>query len=424
MNRFVDTTLDFLDLSDGRSAEFNPDQERDENGRWTGGGTTGGLVREDVATGKPLFATFYRGTAVGTEEGEHAWLTTDRAQAQNYADAAAKRTGTEPVVTEHKLNASNPIETKSATDIINAGRVPAGHDAVVYWHSGGVAIKSNPNPTPRVWAFIKLPSGRGAEFNPDQERDDHGRWTGGDPQTREYVKIDVYPSDMKDPAVKAAVERVAHRCENVARELGIDPGVIHVVYKEPTPFVVGDKQFKEAGHFDPRDGHIEINAQNTNTDRMSLTMGIAAHEVSHLMYDGAQKQQAAEHQELLALPDSEFKRLLRPDGTVRDGAEAEVRDKYPASWLFAQTTGDSFLGTSHAAQMREENGHSEYAKAYWKVVPPAGPYSVNTAINETVAEVTRFLTHPASWSEAKQPEPKSRWRELALGIMKLHRGRK
>ena len=122
-------------------------------------GTTGGLSREDVATGKPIDATFYRGTATGANESEYAWFTTDEAEAKRYAEAAATRSQSAPVVNTYRLKLANPFETKKGTEILNAQlstlkrlRVD-GFDAMVYWHSGGIAVKSNPNPTPRVWVF-------------------------------------------------------------------------------------------------------------------------------------------------------------------------------------------------------------------------------------------------------------------------------
>src|SRR6202035_2397205 len=104
--------------------------------------------------------------------------------------------------------------------------------------------------------------------------------------------------------------------------------------------------------------------------------GMAAHEVSHLMYNAVIKAQEWEHESIEALPPEEKHRLFKAhtaaDGEVtishaKPEAVEELSATYPASAAWASTWGDRYLTVGEPGQqsMINENGHSAYARAYW-----------------------------------------------------------
>ena len=86
--------------------------------------------------------------------------------------------------------------------------------------------------------------------------------------------IDEY--QVKLVAMKKEV--VTNLAAQVARNLGVDPDIIHVVDKTPPEFTVGGIKFKEGGHFSPSTGQIEINVRNLDAGDTHIIKGIAAHE--------------------------------------------------------------------------------------------------------------------------------------------------
>jgi SPP1 gp7 family putative phage head morphogenesis protein len=239
-------------------------------------------------------------------------------------------------------------------------------------------------------------------------------------------------SGIVDHPQQTNAERVAivtRRCEEVARELGVDPKIVHVVDKEPAAFTVGNQQFHEAGHFDPRTGEIEINARGAYDMRMSVTNGIAAHEVSHAIYDGLRNRQSAEHAEINgysntnSLSATERDRLFLRGSIPRPEQQDEIERRWPVSAMFSRTIGDSTMrGHDLNEQMVKEDGHSAYAKSYWQSDLLQKTGGMDRAVNETLAEVTRYLTHPLSWHEQGNPDPKSPWVTLAKDMMAMQKG--
>lgn len=190
------------------------------------------------------------------------------------------------------------------------------------------------------------------------------------------------------------------------------------------PFKVGNLEFQEAGHFDPSNGEIVINARNSYYPRMSLTNGIVAHEISHAMWDEVQKAQQAEHREMDKLVDDP--RLYKKNGYPRPEAIAELRERFPVSAMIHDTLGDVYLsddGKDSEAkhqQMQDEDGHSAYSRSYWTKEALSQNYSWPRAIDETLAEVTRYLTHPMSWHESGDPKSGSPWVKLSQDVRTMY----
>jgi SPP1 gp7 family putative phage head morphogenesis protein len=214
---------------------------------------------------------------------------------------------------------------------------------------------------------------------------------------------------------------VSRRAEQVADRMGVPPSIIDVVDKEPTPFTVGDRQFREAGHFDPTTRRIEINARNSYDARMSVTNGIAAHEVSHAVYHAAREAQEAEHAQMSTLSAEEYNRLFTKAGYARPETQQEIHDRWPVSAVFYKHLGDALVETEaeqhaspsgdsryfqKATQLAKDDGVTDYSKAYWPQELLKQPGGFTRAINETLAEVARYkiIKESGAW-EGAPPHP-------------------
>jgi len=224
--------------------------------------------------------------------------------------------------------------------------------------------------------------------------------------------------------MKEIVRNVAY---GVAVDMGVDPYIISVVHKEPTEFVVGNKQFREAGHYTPASKLIELNAKNVGYADTPTLKGIVSHEVSHFIYHRLKdeverevdryKMKANHYHDKGS--DWFYERFDQPyrygPQTLKPEWRERVEQEFPASAVWSKLSGgEMFTGISD--EMKAENGHSAYAKSYWQksAVNAAGSY--DKAINETVAEDTRYLLHEknkgkggAGWSEPSKPSPDSQW---------------
>jgi RNA binding exosome subunit len=239
--------------------------------------------------------------------------------------------------------------------------------------------------------------------------------------------------DLKAQTPAMAKEVVTNLATQVAKRLKIDPSIIDVVYKDGQEFTVGDKHFTEAGHYTPSTGRIELNAGNIHYGNASGVKGIVAHEISHAIYHTLKDEAEKEFERYLAKAidphDSDkytewfherfdkgaatnWMRKLKPEYRV------EMVWEFPASAVLAQMSdGEIFSGISE--RMVNENGHSQYAKSYWakEAIAIRGRGTYEIAINETIAEVTRYITYPSSWHLPDQaPQPSSPWVKLTQAM--------
>lgn len=228
------------------------------------------------------------------------------------------------------------------------------------------------------------------KYSPDQPRDDHGRFgESGDGSA-------FAPVNTSRPAREAHLRSVVDTVEN---EMGITDANVRFVWNAPPSFTVGDKVFSEGGHYEAKTegGTIEINASQLGSD-LHAEM-IAAHELTHHAWATVREHQDIEHAAIAALPKDEYNALFSTGGYVRPDKLAEVHEKYPTSAMLAKYIGDSYmeteadqLGLSPFARklktLEEDDGVTEYSKAYW------APEAVNTsggwerAVNETLAELS------------------------------------
>jgi len=261
-----------------------------------------------------------------------------------------------------------------------------------------------------------------------------------DPDFRATLDVMVAAYDAKVAAEKAwkaqespmRVEVITNLSHAVAKDMGVDPSMIHVVDKEPSTFTVGTKEFREGGHYNPATKQIEINARNLAYGDAPAVKGIAAHETSHAIYHQFSDEVESERERYKVLAghyedkgtDWFYERFDQPHRfaapTVKPGMEAQLAREFPASAVWANLhDGRMFTGLSD--KIIKENGHSAYAKSYWtpEAIRVRGHGTYDTAINETVAEVTRWLIAPKSWNEepakASVADGKIRLQSTGLG---------
>ena len=235
------------------------------------------------------------------------------------------------------------------------------------------------------------------------------------------------------------MEVVTNLATAEAQKMGVHPWYINVVDKEPREFTVGDKQFTEGGHFQPWDEMIEINVRNLDYGDAPVVRGMVSHELSHFVYHRVK-----------AIADTEFEKYKAkaidphdsdqytpwhtehferdPDQfggyRVKATSQAVLAAEFPASTaLSLMSGGPQHLFRGITREMVNENGHSAYAKSYWSKDAIAAKHSYESAINETIAEVTRYLHHPRSWHEDHPVNLESPWVKLTSAMHSYYRQR-
>jgi len=290
-----------------------------------------------------------------------------------------------------------------------------------------------------TWESLLTPSASDEELGRRAEALEARRRA--DPDFRATLDVMVAAYDAKVAAEKAwkeqespmRVEVITNLSHAVAKDMGVDPSIIHVVDKEPRAFTVGTKEFREGGHYDTITNQIEINARNLPYGDVPSVQGIAAHEASHAIYNRFKDELKAEDERYKVLSghyndekgtDWFYERFDQPhrfgETTVKPGMREQLAREFPASAVWANLhDGKMFTGLSD--KIIKENGHSAYAKSYWTpdAVRVRGHGTYDTAINETVAEVTRWLVAPKSWNEepakASVADGKIRLQSTGLG---------
>jgi hypothetical protein len=248
------------------------------------------------------------------------------------------------------------------------------------------------------------------------------------------AKADEAQAALKAQAPAMQKEVIGNLAHEVAKRMGVDPHIIDVVHEAPREFDVGNKHFTEAAHYNPETGRVQLNAANISYAAPEVK-GIVAHELSHHIYHSLKNASEVEFQRYLSLATavdgqsytSWYRERFAMAGTVRREMrlKPEYREEFarlfPASMAFAALGGgDPFKGI--AKEMVQENGHSEYAKSYWLKEAVAQRGSYESAINETIAEVTRWFESPSSWHAPDHPpSPTSPWVTLTKSMHQWYR---
>lgn len=205
---------------------------------------------------------------------------------------------------------------------------------------------------------------RTAEFNPNQPRDEHGRWTDGDSGTADW-RTDKF-IDSNGYIQNAEMGQLATM---IARSHGFKGEIVVKDYDKS--FEVGGRKFHEAGHYSPSDGDITLRREAMKSMQTSTFEGIIAHEVAHDAFHstyGVAEEYSYNY-----------------EGFEKLGPSAELYTHIK----------------EHSEELRARDGISDYSEAYWKEVAALEAVddindqlyddTFKRAVNETLAETAKYL---------------------------------
>lgn len=252
---------------------------------------------------------------------------------------------------------------------------------------------------------------------------------------------------------KGARDEVAR----VAAALQFPVDRIAVVDQEPKPFEVGGRQWKEAGHYNPTTGQVQINLQGLHRDFAALTM-VSAHEIAHAKWEVFYSALQRESRQTMNWARTNEK-AFRMNGDIRPEYASAFKRMFPAHAAIADTWGHGYMSQTLGQKMQSDDGFTDYSKAYWAPVSMRTPgfsrknylgedfyYGPMTkAMNETLAEVAGWQAnqkrratslrsqyramapHVAAAERAAQQRyreidaPSKEWRRLAARINAFYR---
>ena len=222
---------------------------------------------------------------------------------------------------------------------------------------------------------------RNAEFDPNQARDEHGRWTDGG------------TSHSAAPQGTGKVDLVKERVlRKLANELEFPNEKFKIEAYDKT-FKVGDKDFNSGGFFRPSTGEITLNANSLERISTADATALLAHEVMHRDFN-------------------DVANVLELEGGGMPSSNP-LRDDVPG----VQTILDAF-GEDGELYMRDD-GITSYSRAYWNKAKKLAASdetddfnnAFTAAMNETLAEISKTDMH-ARQMRFVGSKPTSRWRQL------------
>lgn len=219
----------------------------------------------------------------------------------------------------------------------------------------------------------------------------------------------------------------------LATELGFDPANLRIIKEfNPREFETGGRMWKEGGHYDPRTGFIQVNIARMSG--MALAQALA-HEAAHARFEVFQTALARERHQLDAwkpagVDDTRWKLPIRADGEVLPQFREEFRARFPVHAAIEDTWGHAYTSKGVWQKMVEEDGFTDYSKAYWKDAAPGGILGTTTnylgqtrvvarqerAMDETLAEVASWQLRRRYPGREFGPAPAPRWRKFAAQV--------
>jgi len=227
-------------------------------------------------------------------------------------------------------------------------------------------------------------------FNPDQERDDHGRWTGGGATAPEGQPVGEHPhiAIAENNPQAENVRRMSIMVENVSKNLGFPPTRI-TISDEDKKFMLNGKEYFYAGGADLQSGEVTLYSGHLDA---ASTEPTTAHEIMHEKFQDFMNDYGKERDEVFKdpgpppNPNSEniWERrggsdaVMKPDGTLREG----YAEKYPLYQRMAE------FDKAHSTEdLSKSDGITNYSKEWWKAWNE-GTAHTEQAMHETLAEMS------------------------------------
>jgi hypothetical protein len=210
-------------------------------------------------------------------------------------------------------------------------------------------------------------------FNPDQPRDEHGRWAG-------EGAVDRPDLGMTDEQIKPHIKKVC-------KDLGYDKDKVSIV-RGDRPFQVAGKEYQTAGLAHLDSGKVEVYGDHVREDSVD---GLMAHEIEHQKFQNALNQYNKDYDDILANP------VADDYGDKYPALSPPYDEKYPAYSKMEEAY------KRHSAEdFAETDGVSEYSEQYWKGYRE-GNVRHETAMHETLAEMSRIKYETGKFPEHTGP---------------------
>ena len=447
------------------ATKFDPDEPRDESGRWTDGG--GGDGDGSSGAAKPSGGTSFKQPSVEQAEKWHEQIGARQAELE-----AAGKIGEQEDTELQRMSGAVAMYLRAVRDNpqdIESGKVGINviyDDEKVYaavttqyddkkkvaeiTYAGGIDRQN------RAAALRgarerneQLGAGRveGHEFADDTEaiksyKDAGFRQISGGHVVTMISGGEQTPQELQAIAEsnKAHVQMVRGMASSVAKDLGYDQNKIALGAEGELDqnFVLNGKQYKAAGlaytrSTDPAlKGTIKLFPSQMWDEK--AVQGVTAHEIEHIKFQDAYDRYQKERDAVMLdpgpspKPDAEhhwekvggLDAVMKPDGTLRPPYD----EKYPAYQAMMQT-----YGMNGSAEYAAGDGVSDYSDEYWKqweANEKTAKY-FHSAMHETLAEMARskyttgkFPEHKGATPTAKTDNAKM-WRDLYRAVDKVHK---
>jgi hypothetical protein len=206
------------------------------------------------------------------------------------------------------------------------------------------------------------------KYDPDQERDDRGRWTSGGSTGTQAPGV-----ASPGSSTSAWGARLAHIVDNTARHLSFNPKNITISQQIRT-FVLNGKSRNMAGEANLKTGTITIYQNHADEQ---TAQPLIAHEVEHVKFQSYLNevggQANAFNAEVKGMPRDAVR---NPDGTLRPPYDT----KYPMLQQGIE------LMDNKSRELISTDGITPYSKDWWKAYQK-GNATVELAAHETLAEI-------------------------------------
>lgn len=259
-------------------------------------------------------------------------------------------------------------------------------------------------------------------YNPDEPRDERGRWSGGGDSADAGVETGKAWGHFKDR------EEAENFARAVASSKGYDPAKIEVS-NEDRKFTLNGQQWSYAGAAYTKDGgdrpkgSIVIYPNHIGEGQMGQ---VVAHEVMHQKFQSALDRYEAEKSAVDKIARDQMASGVRLKDMIvgaDDKLRPEYQSKYPV-YAKLQSYFDRFQ------ELRQSDGVSDYSREWWKA-QESGKADGMQAIHETLAEMATNEHMVGGEKRFLNPELDGKsatggakiWRNLYGDVNKLWRSR-
>lgn len=203
---------------------------------------------------------------------------------------------------------------------------------------------------------------RYGKFDPNQPRDDDGRWTDGGAVGTEPIISEEDRENLVDAIIS---------------EIGFDPSAASY-QGSGYEFEVGGTKCTAIGDYNPETGEIRIYSGAFRSDE--LLRSVVAHEHQHHVYTIVEKKYHDELQDIMRRGMA-GEDIIKPSGELRE----QYKEQYKI-YAILQPFHDE-----RSKELSKKDGVSTYSRMYW-TDEGMKKYGWTRAVNETLAEVSSAAT--------------------------------